>query len=233
MNDNRYDSADILARQLAEAVADQLAERIEEKGRACLAVSGGKTPRLFFDLLSEQDIPWSKVLITLVDDRWVDEDDERSNAALVKKHLLKKRAAQAYFLPLKTASVSPVDGFMECGNRLHEQITRLDIAVLGMGTDGHTASWFPHSKALDSCLNEGASAWSCPVTDDFVTPPRITLTWSMLSQCQKLFLHFEGGEKNQVFERACDKDASQNIAAMPIRTLLFQSQVPLGVYRTS
>ncbi len=233
MSDNRYDSSEILARQLAEVVADQLAERIEEKGRACLAVSGGSTPKRFFELLSEQDIKWSKVLITLVDDRWVDEHNDASNAALVKRHLLKSRAEAAYFLPLKTAAESPVDGFMECENRLHELISRLDVAVLGMGTDGHTASWFPYSKALDKCLNESASAWSCPVVDRSIEIPRITLTWAMLSQCQRLFLHFEGAEKNAVFEQACDASESQNIAAMPVRTVLVQSQVPLSIYRTT
>ncbi|WP_221798059.1 6-phosphogluconolactonase [Oceanobacter mangrovi] len=232
MSDNRYESSEVLARQLAEAVADQLAERVADKGRACLAVSGGKTPQRFFELLSEQNIPWGKILVTLVDERWVDETSPDSNAALVRQHLLRNKAAAAYFLPLKNAAKTPVDGFMECENRLHEQIINLDVAVLGMGNDGHTASWFPHSKALDACMNEAGAAWSCPVMDSELNHPRMTLTWSMLSRCQKLFLHFEGEEKNRVYAQACTPTEKQNLAAMPIRTLLFQSEVPLSIYRT-
>ena len=89
------------------------------------------------------------------DERWVPLDDAASNAALVRRHLLQNEAEQAYFLPLKNSAPNPVDGFMECENSLHELMVRLDFAVLGMGNDGHTASWFPGSEALPKCLDEG------------------------------------------------------------------------------
>ncbi|MDO6681458.1 MULTISPECIES: 6-phosphogluconolactonase [unclassified Oceanobacter] len=232
MSDNRFDSASILAKQLADAVSLCLKERVAQKGRACLAVSGGNTPKAFFEELGKRALPWSQILVTLVDERWVDESDPSSNAGLVKAHLLQGPAAAAYFLPLKNAALTPTAGFMDCENSLHEQISRLDVAVLGMGTDGHTASWFPQSAALERCLDEGGSAWSSPVVDAELELPRMTLTWAMLSQCQNIFLHFEGAEKQAVFEAACDPGQQQNIAAMPVRTLLYQSQVPLSIFRT-
>lgn len=232
MAENRFKSQDALARQLADDLAGRIKEAISARGRVCLAVSGGSTPVRFFEELSVRELDWSKVLITLVDERWVDENESASNARLVKEHLLKNAAASAYFLPLKNKSSHPVEGFMECENKLHEQITRLDFAVLGMGNDGHTASWFPESDALPKCLDEGAGAWCCPVTDEPTGLPRMTLTWSLLSNCRHIYLHFEGDQKNEVYRQATDPAERADIQAMPVRTVLYQSQVPLTVYRS-
>ena len=232
MTDNRFASSETLAKQLADSLAKRIREAIEARGRVCIAVSGGSTPVRFFQELSKRELDWSKVLITLVDERWVDETDPASNARLVREHLLQNHAAKAYFLPLKNKSANPVDGFMECENKLHEQITRLDFEVLGMGNDGHTASWFPHSEALANCLNEGGGAWCSPVLDEPSDMPRMTLTWALLAKCRHLYLHFEGAQKNAVFEQATAAAESQNIQAMPVRTLLYQSQATLSIYRS-
>ena len=230
MSDNCFATSDVLARQLADAVGRALLRRVDEKGRACLAVSGGRTPAAFLRELSGRDLPWSKILVTLVDERWVDEDHAASNAALVREYLLRDKARSAYFLPLKNRAATPAAGFMECENRLHEQIVRLDVAVLGMGEDGHTASWFPGSAALDGCLDEAASAWCCPVMDAGGEFNRMTLSWAMLSQCQRLFLHFEGAAKWQVYQQALAD--VHNWRDMPVRRLLDNNPVPLAVYRT-
>ena len=83
-----FEARETLAETLARDVADELARAIEAKGRATLAVSGGTTPKLFFEKLSMIDIPWSRVSVTLVDERQVPESSERSNARLVRAHLL-------------------------------------------------------------------------------------------------------------------------------------------------
>lgn len=232
MQDLRFPDSQTLARQLAGDLATRMRNSIEQRGRVCIAVSGGRTPQAFFAALSQEKLAWDKVLVTLVDERWVDENHEASNAALVRQHLLQNEAARAYFLPLKNKAADPVSGFMACENTLHEQIIRLDYAVLGMGTDGHTASWFPHSKALASALNEAGGAWCCPVTDAPVMPQRMTLSWSFLAACRHLFLHFEGPDKDEVFRRALAADQAQNLTDMPVRTVLAQSAVPLSIYRT-
>ena len=232
MQDLRFPDAAALARQLAGDLAERMRQAIAERGRVCIAVSGGSTPVLFFQALSVQPLPWEKVLVTLVDERWVDETDEASNAGLVRRHLLKNEAARAYFLPLKNPAATAAEGFMQCENSLHEQIVRLDYAVLGMGTDGHTASWFPHSKALARALNEAGGARCCPVDDAPQIAQRMTLSWSFLAGCRHLFLHFEGAEKDAVYARATAPEQIQNLTAMPVRTVLSQSSVPLTLYRT-
>src|SRR5690606_38006795 len=223
MQDLRYPDSLTLARQLAGDLANRMRSSIEARGRVCIAVSGGQTPVHFLQALAREKLPWSQVLVTLVDERWVDETDPASNARLVHQHLLQGEAAQAYFLPLKNSAQDPVAGFMECENRLHEQIIRLDYAVLGLGHDGHTASWFPHSQSLSKAMSSSNAAWCCPVTDAPEHLQRMTLTWNLLSGCRHIFLHFEGEEKDAVFSRAEDPAHIHDNARMPVRTLLTQS----------
>lgn len=232
MQDLRFPDNMTLARQLAGDLANRMRKSIEDRGRVCIAVSGGKTPVQFFQALAKEKLSWDKVLITLVDERWVSEYDPASNERLVRQHLLQQEATQAYFLPLKNAAKDPVSGFMECENRLHEQMIRLDYAVLGLGSDGHTASWFPHSAVLDKAMNRTNSAWCCPVTDAPEFPLRMTLSWNLLSGCRHLFLHFEGAEKDAVFISASDPDCMNDHIRMPVRLLLTQTEVPLSIYRT-
>ncbi|TAM05276.1 MAG: 6-phosphogluconolactonase, partial [Rhodanobacter sp.] len=87
------------AQALAERIAECLRNALSQRGHALLAVSGGSTPKDFFDRLSRVKLDWSKVQVTLVDERWVADSDERSNARLVKSRLLQHAAGSARFIP--------------------------------------------------------------------------------------------------------------------------------------
>jgi len=91
---------------LADHIGKLLRRAVVEKGRASMAVSGGSTPGPLFRRLSELDIPWEQVVITLVDERWVDVEDKDSNEYLVRTHLLQDRAAKATFIGMKQLQAS-------------------------------------------------------------------------------------------------------------------------------
>lgn len=222
------DSEDVLAKKLAVSVAKQLDQSINAIGKACIAVSGGTTPISFFQHLSQQDLNWKKVTIILVDERWVDTKDEESNERLVREHLLKNNAAQAYFLGLKNKAVLPSEGIMDCETQLREQIEQLDVVVLGMGLDGHIASWFSNSKKLTALISPDTSAWCLAVEDDFLSPPRMSLTWRLLKRAKKMYLHFTGDEKNEVFSVACSELNDE----LPVSHILHQDGITVNVYRT-
>jgi len=97
---NKYENRTQLATALADRLARALSRAISQRGTATLAVSGGTTPQLLFQHLSQEDISWDKTTITLVDERQVSEDSPRSNARLVKRSLLKSKAASAQFVSL-------------------------------------------------------------------------------------------------------------------------------------
>lgn len=231
MQDLHYKNSEVLALHLAQDLASRMNQTIKDKGRVSLALSGGRTPELLFQKLSLQPIDWGKVVLTLVDERWVEPSDTASNERLLRTHLLQGEALKAWLVPLKNRAASAAEGYMECENRLFAEIPQLDYAVLGMGNDGHTASWFPHSDSLVKALSEDSQAKCLPVLDA-PQHQRMTLTWHALMECRHLFLHFEGEDKNATFAEACNVEQIHDELAMPVRKLLNQKQVPLSIYRT-
>ena len=213
-----------LAEALAEAVAGNLKSGAKSRGAASLAVSGGSTPARFFRALSQRDdVPWDKVTITLVDERWVDETSDRSNGRLVRANLLTGRAAAASFVPLYQGGTEP-DAYA-AGLAQRRVPQPLDAAVLGMGNDGHTASFFPGGDTLDEALTgEGpVVAIRAPGAGE----PRVTLTLKALLAARALYLHIEGDEKVETLAKA---EAEGPIEDMPVRAVLRQTQTPLTIY---
>jgi 6-phosphogluconolactonase len=194
-----------LAETLGEDLAHILRRRVATTGAAIIAVSGGNTPKLMFDHLSRQDLAWDKVTITLVDERQVPITSDRSNARLVSEHLLKNNAARARFVPLfeNVAAASKLPPF--------------DAVVLGMGDDGHTASFFPDgdnlAKALDPETKDPIVSMQAPDAGE----PRLTFTLKTLLASPFIALHIEGDDKMKVLEKALTPGP---VAQMPIRAVL-------------
>ena len=216
-----------LALALAETVAENLNDGIASRGRAVLAVSGGSTPARFFSVLSRRrDIEWEKVIVTLVDERWVPETSDRSNAGLVNERLLQGPAATAHFVPLYTGGDTPDAAAVARSNMLINDLpTPFDAVILGMGSDGHTASFFPGGDSLAEALTgEGpVLAIRAPGAGE----PRVTLVLKRLLQTNGLYLHIEGEEKARVLKAAA---ADGPVEDMPIRAVLRQSQTPLTIF---
>lgn len=215
-----------LAEALAEAVAANLKSGIKAKGQASLAVSGGSTPMRFFKALgSRADVDWDKVTITLVDERWVDESSDRSNGRLVRANLLQGRAALAHFVPLYQGGDLDSAAVARTNSALLNVTQPFDAAVLGMGNDGHTASFFPGGDTLHEALTgEGpAIAISAPGAGE----PRVTLTLSRLLAARAIYLHIEGEEKVKTLNAALEDGPVED---MPVRSILRQTGTPLTIF---
>jgi 6-phosphogluconolactonase len=218
----------VLAQKLALSVSKQLKACITEKNKACLAVSGGTTPIEFFKQLSQQELDWAKVTVILVDERWLPVNHKDSNEKLVRDYLIQNNAKKAYLLGLKNSDELPSEGIMDCETQLRIQIDHIDVVVLGMGLDGHTASWFADSLQLAALLDSNTAAWCLPVEDDFLLQPRMSLTWRFIKRAEKIYLHFTGEEKNKVFTQACEEYSEQ----LPVSHVLHQDGINVSVYRT-
>ena len=202
-----------LADALASDVADELRRAIAAKGKATLAVSGGSTPKLFFDKLSEIDLPWQRVTVTLVDERQVPDTSERSNARLVREHLLRNKAAAAHFVPLFE-------------NAAADSSLPFDVTILGMGSDGHTASFFPKADRLKEAIDSGTSRRLIEIIAPGAGEPRLTFTLPVLEASGRLALHIEGADKRQVLDKALADGPEED---MPVRAIL-RSATPLTLY---
>jgi len=225
----RHDQGDnqALANALSDAVAADLKAGIAARNAASLAVSGGSTPALFFrQLAGRTDIDWSKVTVTLVDERWVDDSSDRSNARLVKTNLLQGPAAAATFVPLYAGGETPSPELIAQTCALQQDVPHpFDAVILGMGGDGHTASFFPQGDALDQVLSEKGPALS--IRAPGAGEPRVTLTLLHLLATRSLYLHIEGEAKAQALDKAL---SAGPISEMPVRAVLRQSEKPVNIY---
>ena len=210
---NVFENRESLAAALADRVARGLSRAISRKGTATLAVSGGNTPALFFEHLSREPITWDKVTVTLVDERQVDETSPRSNARLVKQGLLQNNAKAARFVPM-------------FGNVEAAAALELDVVVLGMGDDGHTASFFPAGDKLAEALNKKTTISLLPMQAPAAGEPRLTYTLPALLKAKVLCLHIVGEKKHTVLENAI---TGTDVMEMPIRAVL-QAGNPLEIF---
>ena len=227
VHDHQFVDAAALTTALADEIARGLRAAIAVRGQASLVVSGGRTPVALFNRLSNQDLDWRHVTITLADERWVYPDATASNERLVRLELLRNKAADARFVGLQSAADSVDSGATNAWRTLAQISRPFDWVLLGMGDDGHTASLFPASlsiaAALDLSLPPACIAMQAP------DPPyqRLSLNLSALLDARRIAVHIQGATKWTVYQTA---RASGATAALPIGAVLRQARVPVDVY---
>jgi 6-phosphogluconolactonase len=225
-----FADGDALARDFADWTASLLAEAIAARGLALLVVSGGSTPKRYFSELAKRDLDWARVAVTLADERRVPDDSPRSNARLVRETLLQGEAAKAQFCPLADSRVSPERELAAAAARAAHLNWPADLVVLGMGDDGHTASWFPHAAGLAEAIDPAARALVAAMPAPDGLEPRLTLTGRALLRASALALQIEGPKKAEVFRRACEDGPVED---MPIRAALRGAGDRLTVFQAA
>ena len=218
--------ADACAGRLAGA----LGEGLSEQGRAMFAGAGGSTPSPIYRRLARTDLDWSRVAVTLVDERHVPESSPDSNARLMCETLLTGRAAAARFIPLHHSAVT-VDRAAALAARALQAEGPLDAVLLGMGEDGHICSMFPGSPTLKTLLTTALepAVLGVPPGRDGMAPPqeRISLNIPYLAGARRVVLALTGAKKRAVFEA----EATGDPAVQPIAALI-ASGAPLEVLWT-
>lgn len=227
----RSANAQEAATMAAQHIAQALQQALSERARATLVLSGGQSPVPMFEALAATPLPWECIDITLADERWVPADHLDSNAALINKHLLQHHAAQAMWWPLYDGCDTPQQAFAAIGQRLHQAMHwPADVVVLGMGGDGHTASWFP-GQMLDR-----DEQWCMPVDvppAPNVQQPRISLTPAALLNAVNLLVLGGGASKEGVLAQALlppQSDPEPENTRLPIRRALWRSGHPCHVF---
>lgn len=202
---HKYNSQQEQVAALAEEISQKLQNIISQKGQAVLAVSGGKSPIKLFTELSRKELQWDKVTITLVDERFLATDHEDSNENLVRKNLLINNAEHAFFIGLVTTR-----NIISSTANANLQTSDIDIAILGMGEDGHTASIFPCcdevNRILDTQLTTEKYVITNPKTANY---QRIGLSLSGILSIQYIFVSLNGDKKLNIINEASQKETKQ------------------------
>lgn len=187
-----YPTPDALADAAAGAISGLLAEAIGLRSRASLVGTGGRSPGAVYDRLARGGPDWSRVNVTLSDERCVSPDDPASNQKLVRERLLAGPGAKAHLLPLwptpDPAALAALRPF--------------DVVMLGMGEDGHIASLIPGDPGLEDAMTTADATRPVPAGLGKPPVPRITLTLSALLDARAIFLLVAGETKRGVVQRA-------------------------------
>jgi 6-phosphogluconolactonase len=222
-----FADAEALAHGLADWTAERLRAAIAARGVALLIVSGGKSPARFFELLSDMELDWTRVAVTLADERRVADDSPRSNARLAREKLLRNRAAAANFTPLADVRLPGDQELAAASARVAHLPLPADVVVLGMGDDGHTASWFPGAEGLAEAMDPGARQLVAPIVAADAGEPRLTLTGRVILRARAIALEIEGEAKLATFATALESGPEE---AMPIRAVVRRATDRLTVF---
>ncbi len=191
-----------LSRAAAQALSDFLRRSVTRRGRCTVALSGGRTPRRVYELLAEDPrIPWPQIEVFWGDERYVPPGDSRSNAQMARELLLGRIAIPPENVhPMPTHFGDPEDAaraYEATLRRVFGGWPRLDLVLLGMGSDGHVASLFPGSPALLE-----PDRWVVAVRADADPPGRLTLTLDSINRARRVDILVTGAEKHQALHRA-------------------------------
>jgi len=220
-----FDSREELAATLARGIAGRLTDGIAARGHATLAVSGGTTPALMFSALAKQTIDWSRVTVTLVDERFVPMDSDRSNAKLVRDKLFVGDVDKAHFLPLYSPDDFAEEAAAAADNLLRQLHLPFDVIVLGMGTDGHTASFFPDAAELEALLDPTTQRLVAAVNADSAGEARLTITLPAIIPARFIALHIEGDSKAEALGRALAQSSR-----LPVRRVIDAASTPVEIF---
>tara|TARA_B100000767_G_scaffold235456_1_gene228716 strand:- start:259 stop:936 length:678 start_codon:yes stop_codon:yes gene_type:complete len=194
MHFSSYPNAAAMMQSLSVELVTDLLGALAKNGKATLAVPGGSTPGPLFDLLSRADFDWTNVTLMLTDERWVSTDSPRSNTALIRNRLLVNAAASANYVALYKDGFEPEAGAVALSKQV-EPYLPIDVILLGMGADMHTASLFPGAAELAWAQSPEAAAVvsMVPVTGDL--EPRVTLSANVLESANRTHVLILGDEK--------------------------------------
>lgn len=206
-----FESPRHAAEEAARAIAEALRDAVAERGEAVFMATGGRSPGPVYDLLAREPLAWEKIAVTLTDERWVDPASPQSNERLVRERLFVKKAAAARLVGLWSDHAAPEGGVEEAQARL-APILPADVALVGVGEDGHVAS-LPPGRALDD------AGLAVAVPEGFAQP-RLSLTLRALPPRRLTVLLISGEEKRRVVETA---------AGLPVHRLLSLTDCPVRV----
>lgn len=212
-----YPTGAALADAAAHAIEDRLAQALQAQSRASLVATGGRSPGPIFDrLTASAAVDWSRVVVTLSDERCVPADDPVCNARLVRERLLVGPSGKAHLLPL----------WPEPDPAAIEALRPFDAVMLGMGEDGHIASLIPGDPGLEDGLTAADATRLVPAGLGKPPVARITLTLSALLDSRAIFLLIAGETKRGVVQLAL---AGEDL---PVGRLISQSKTPIRIFWT-
>lgn len=213
-------SPEAAARAASDFLANAIQTGLTQRGEACIALSGGSTPGPAYRLLAQAPIDWPRVRFILVDERWLPPEQDGSNEKMLRATLAPALAAGARLDGMWRGAGSPHADAEALESEAYGA-PPLDAALMGMGADGHTASWFPNAPELAAALDPHGSrrviAISAPGAA--AANERLSLTLPAIVAASAIALLIAGQDKIDALARA---QSGETVSPAPIAALLLQ-----------
>ncbi len=213
--------------ELTVDIANKLSKDIREFGSASLVVSGGSTPKNLFNKLSNEQLDWSKVSVLLVDERFLPNGHKDQNGEMVKNELLINHAAKSNFIPMVFDPSDESNNLNMAIDALASVKQPFSAVILGMGTDGHTASLFPDSPQLNEAMSEDNNRLLMNISTPSSPYKRITFTRNALLNTSNLYLHCYGYDKKKILDQI---RSAVNHTNYPIAQFIHQTEADTKIY---
>ncbi|MFZ4404809.1 MAG: 6-phosphogluconolactonase [Pseudobdellovibrionaceae bacterium] len=213
------------AKDLAESLCNDIQSDLKIQNECSIAMSGGSTPIPLWNNMQKIDLPYDKIKFTLVDERWLPATDVNSNQFQMLKHWNKLPLSS--FVPLYGNEETALLGQSACEKRLQGLKWPLTAVILGMGTDGHTCSWFSDAKEFSQLLDLNQEKICLPMQSVSSNWPRITMTLQAVLKSKKIYLHINGMNKILILEKILS-DPEQS--PLPIANILKEKNIPIYIY---
>jgi 6-phosphogluconolactonase len=201
-----FDDADSVARAAAAIIAADARAAIAARGRFVLAVSGGHTPWIMLRALAGEDIPWAGVHVCQVDERVAPDGHSDRNLTHLRESLVQHAAVrpeQIHAMPVELPNLqAAATQYSQTLREIAGSPPVLDLAHLGLGADGHTASLVPGDAVLDVTYADVAP------TGIYQGRRRLTLTYPMLNRARRVLWVVTGSEKVEMLRRLREGDVS-------------------------
>jgi 6-phosphogluconolactonase len=190
-----------LVQRAQDLVMAEARQAIAQRDQFTIALAGGNTPKPLYEQLATQDLPWSKVHIFWGDERYVPITHADSNAGMAHTAWLDRVPLPPENIhPMPTDAANPADAARTYEAHLNTffdsepgQFPQLDVILLGIGPDGHTASLFPHTEALQVCDRS-------ITVGDKEGQPRITFTVPILNRARCVIFLVKGADKRTALQ---------------------------------
>jgi 6-phosphogluconolactonase len=213
MDERVFEDLDALSRSALGGLQRIARESVRERGRFAIALAGGRTPAKLYSMWAQTDAkaagaPWDRVHLFWGDERYVDHDDLLSNYRMTREALLSRAPIPAENVhPMPTDCASPEDAAAAYEAELRKFFgsnpAAFDLQLLGLGPEGHTASLFPGSAALEEQI-----CWVAAIQAAATPHQRLTLTPVVLNQGRNTWFLVAGADKRQIVQALRDQDES-------------------------
>jgi len=223
-----YDDAAEMADAVAGDVQFIIESALDARGGAVIALPGGNTPKPIYEKLVQAKLDWKRVTIVPTDDRIVAMTDPLSNVAMIGKIFIPKGARVIPLVSDKAPDYKAAGRAADA--RLADHHWPLDLCLLGMGGDGHTASIFP-GPDLDEALGGPKERRALGVMPDPLPPEapvaRVTLSGAAIVSARALMMAVTGAKKREVLEAAIAEGAG---SPYPIGRVLAEAELPVDIH---